>query len=189
MAPCSAYTTLHFPWQAVFFGLLNDLFPSIDPERLVNDSLNACVREVCEDMNLWPDDAFVLKASIISSLNSKRNQLTLVNEIREPIIRDHFTAHILSAIVCFTWCYIIQIGRCFPPRYRNWTSFWLFDTATSLWAKPVRVKVAAGRCSRKPGAAWIRATRLRCATHALAHLPVFSTLLRCYSIQLLVARV
>ena len=47
--------------QAVFFGLLNDLFPSVNPPRLVNDNLNACVREVCEDMNLWPDDAFVLK--------------------------------------------------------------------------------------------------------------------------------
>lgn len=72
MAPRSAYIAFHYPSQAVFFGLLNDLFPSIDPERLVNDSLNACVREVCEDMNLWPDDAFVLKVSVISSLDSKR---------------------------------------------------------------------------------------------------------------------
>lgn len=30
----------------------------------MNDSLNACVREVCEDMNLWPDDAFVLKVKV-----------------------------------------------------------------------------------------------------------------------------
>lgn len=52
--------------QAVFFGLLNDLFPSINPPRLVNDSLNECVREVCEDMNLWPDEAFVLKVSWFS---------------------------------------------------------------------------------------------------------------------------
>lgn len=65
MAPGSACIAFHSPSQAVFFGLLNDLFPSIDPERLVNDSLNACVREVCEDMNLWPDDAFVLKVGFI----------------------------------------------------------------------------------------------------------------------------
>lgn len=63
MALSSGRFTLHSACQAVFFGLLNDLFPSIDPPRLVNDTLNSCVREVCEDMNLWPDDAFVLKVS------------------------------------------------------------------------------------------------------------------------------
>lgn len=66
MAPGFGYFTLHPAYQAVFFGLLNDLFPSIDPPRLVNDSLNFCVREVCEDMNLWPDDAFVLKVSVLA---------------------------------------------------------------------------------------------------------------------------
>lgn len=55
----------------MFFGLLNDLFPSVNPPRLVNDSLNACVREVCEDMNLWPDEAFVLKV-IVSTVQSMR---------------------------------------------------------------------------------------------------------------------
>lgn len=64
MAPRFGCSTFHSAHQAVFFGLLNDLFPSIDPPRLVNDNLNSCVREVCEDMNLWPDDAFVLKVSI-----------------------------------------------------------------------------------------------------------------------------
>ena len=59
--------------QAVFFGLLNDLFPSIDPPRLVNDSLNSCVREVCEDMNLWPDDAFILKVSVAFLYPLKQN--------------------------------------------------------------------------------------------------------------------
>lgn len=44
-------------------GLLNDLFPSVNPPRLVNDKLVSCIREVCEDMNLWPDEAFVLKVS------------------------------------------------------------------------------------------------------------------------------
>lgn len=65
MTPDFACFTLDSVNQAVFFGLLNDLFPSIDPPRLVNDSLNSCVREVCEDMNLWPDDVFVLKVSCI----------------------------------------------------------------------------------------------------------------------------
>ncbi|CAB1104525.1 unnamed protein product [Ectocarpus sp. CCAP 1310/34] len=59
--------------EAVFFGLLNDLFPSINPPRLVNDSLNACVREVCEDMNLWPDEAFVLKISQLDELLAIRH--------------------------------------------------------------------------------------------------------------------
>lgn len=58
-----AWAVIHLLLQAVFFGLLTDLFPSIDPPRLVSDSLNACVREVCEDMNLWPDDALVLKVN------------------------------------------------------------------------------------------------------------------------------
>ncbi|CAM9114065.1 unnamed protein product, partial [Sphacelaria rigidula] len=59
--------------EAVFFGLLNDLFPSINPPRLVNDQLNACVREVSEDMNLWPDDTFVLKVSQLNELLAVRH--------------------------------------------------------------------------------------------------------------------
>ena len=57
-------STFYIAYQAVFFGLLNDLFPSVNPPRLVDDTLNSCVREVCEDMSLWPDDAFVLKVRL-----------------------------------------------------------------------------------------------------------------------------
>lgn len=47
--------------QGIFFGLLNDILPSINSLTPINEELNACAREASEDMNLWPDEAFILK--------------------------------------------------------------------------------------------------------------------------------
>ena len=53
--------------QAAFLAVVNDFFPAVDAPRPVNnslkDGLKDCVQEVCEDMNLWPDNSFVLKVS------------------------------------------------------------------------------------------------------------------------------
>ncbi|CAM9207540.1 unnamed protein product [Chrysoparadoxa australica] len=59
--------------EVVFFGLLNDLFPSLNPERVVNKTLNDCVAEVCEDNGLWPDDNFKLKVCQLDELLAIRH--------------------------------------------------------------------------------------------------------------------
>eukprot|EP01041_Mallomonas_annulata_P001785 gene1785-3464_t len=54
--------------EVVFFGLLKDLFPGIDPPRKVNPELEEQVRIACENLGNWPDDLFRLKVVQIEEL-------------------------------------------------------------------------------------------------------------------------
>ena len=47
--------------EVVFFGLLGDLFPGLNPPRARDETLEANVVKACGEMGLDPDDAFCLK--------------------------------------------------------------------------------------------------------------------------------
>lgn len=54
--------------EVVFFGLLGDLFPGIDPPRKVNPELEEYVRMACIDLKNHPDDVFRLKVVQLEEL-------------------------------------------------------------------------------------------------------------------------
>jgi len=54
--------------EVVFFGLLGDLFPGIDPPRKVNPSLEANVTQACVNLGNHPDDVFRLKCVQLEEL-------------------------------------------------------------------------------------------------------------------------
>lgn len=45
----------------VFFGLLGDLFPNINPPRKQDPELETAVEEACLALKNWPDETFRLK--------------------------------------------------------------------------------------------------------------------------------
>jgi len=45
----------------VFYGLLGDLFPGVDPPRSLDEKLESCVVQACKDLGNDPDDTFRLK--------------------------------------------------------------------------------------------------------------------------------
>ena len=47
--------------QIVFNGLLNDLFPNVDPPRKVDMDLENAVHKACGALHFWPDENFKLK--------------------------------------------------------------------------------------------------------------------------------
>lgn len=54
--------------EVVFFGLLKDLFPELNPPRIVDDDLSECILSACSDMNLVPDPTFMLKVTQLEEL-------------------------------------------------------------------------------------------------------------------------
>ena len=54
--------------EVVFFGLLGDLFPGINPPRKVNPALEDYVTLACENMGNHPDDLFRLKVVQLEEL-------------------------------------------------------------------------------------------------------------------------
>jgi dynein heavy chain, axonemal len=54
--------------EVVFFGLLTDLFPGIDPPRKIDESLEEHVRMACENLGNHPDDLFRLKVVQLEEL-------------------------------------------------------------------------------------------------------------------------
>ena len=54
--------------EVVFFGLLNDLFPGLNPPRVFDEELSDCVGVACEAANLWPDPFFTLKVMQLDEL-------------------------------------------------------------------------------------------------------------------------
>jgi dynein heavy chain len=54
--------------EVVFFGLLNDLFPELNPPRVFDEELSDCVGVACEKANLWPDPFFTLKVMQLDEL-------------------------------------------------------------------------------------------------------------------------
>ena len=47
--------------EVVFFGLLGDLFPGLDPERKRDESLEKYVKQACTNLGNDPDDTFCLE--------------------------------------------------------------------------------------------------------------------------------
>jgi len=45
----------------IFYGLLGDLFPGIDPPRKVDVRFEAVIKEVTVENQLNPDEEFILK--------------------------------------------------------------------------------------------------------------------------------
>jgi dynein heavy chain len=54
--------------EVVFFGLLNDLFPGLNPPRVFDEALSECVSAACEHNGLWPDPFFTLKVMQLDEL-------------------------------------------------------------------------------------------------------------------------
>ena len=54
--------------EVVFFGLLNDLFPDLNPPRVFDEELSECVQKACEETGLWPDPFFTLKVMQLDEL-------------------------------------------------------------------------------------------------------------------------
>uniref|UniRef100_A0A7S2QUS9 Uncharacterized protein n=1 Tax=Triparma pacifica TaxID=91992 RepID=A0A7S2QUS9_9STRA len=54
--------------EVVFFGLLNDLFPGLDPPRVVDEDLGKNVSLSCEQHGLWADETFRLKCLQLEEL-------------------------------------------------------------------------------------------------------------------------
>jgi dynein heavy chain len=54
--------------EVVFFGLLGDLFPGIDPPRKVNPQLEEYVKLACESLGNHPDELFRLKCVQLEEL-------------------------------------------------------------------------------------------------------------------------
>ncbi|CAM9352734.1 unnamed protein product, partial [Phaeothamnion confervicola] len=59
--------------EVVFFGLLGDLFPGLDPPRKVDPELEGYVRSACEKLGNWPDDTFCLKVVQLEELLAIRH--------------------------------------------------------------------------------------------------------------------
>merc|ERR1719482_547572 len=59
--------------EIVFFGLLNDLFPGVDPPRVVDSSLATSIIKAIEESDLWPDEHFTLKVAQLDELLAIRH--------------------------------------------------------------------------------------------------------------------
>eukprot|EP00968_Pinguiococcus_pyrenoidosus_P000337 scaffold23_cov268-Pinguiococcus_pyrenoidosus.AAC.7 len=57
----------------VFFGLLGDLFPGIDPPRSIDDQLESYVTQACHSVGNWPDADFRLKVVQLEELLAIRH--------------------------------------------------------------------------------------------------------------------
>jgi dynein heavy chain len=54
--------------EVVFFGLLNDLFPDLNPPRVFDEELSECIAAACDAHGLWPDPFFTLKVMQLDEL-------------------------------------------------------------------------------------------------------------------------
>jgi len=59
--------------EEVFFGLLGDLFPNMDPPRKINETLEGAVTAACEELGLDADDTFRLKVVQLEELIAIRH--------------------------------------------------------------------------------------------------------------------
>ena len=59
--------------EVVFFGLLGDLFPGIDPPRKCDENFKACVEQACLKLGNDPDKMFCLKVAQLEELLSIRH--------------------------------------------------------------------------------------------------------------------
>ena len=54
-------------------GLLNDLFPGVNPPRVVDSSLATSIIKAIEESDLWPDEHFTLKVAQLDELLAIRH--------------------------------------------------------------------------------------------------------------------
>ena len=59
--------------EIIFFGLLGDLFPGLDPPRQVDKELEGCVVKACDSLALDPHPTFVLKVVQLDELLAIRH--------------------------------------------------------------------------------------------------------------------
>ena len=59
--------------EVVFFGLLRDLFPGIDPPRKVDPDLDTACRNACAARKVWPEDSFLRKTIELEELLAIRH--------------------------------------------------------------------------------------------------------------------
>jgi dynein heavy chain, axonemal len=57
----------------VFFGLLGDLFPGIDPPRKRDMRFEGIIEDVCKESKLYPEPEFILKIVQLSELLAIRH--------------------------------------------------------------------------------------------------------------------
>jgi dynein heavy chain len=57
----------------IFFGLLGDLFPGIDPPRKRDMALEDCIAQACDERGLWKDEYFQRKCVELSELMAIRH--------------------------------------------------------------------------------------------------------------------
>jgi dynein heavy chain len=66
--------------EVIFFGLLNDLFPGLNPPRVFDEELSECVSIACEGAGLWPDPFFTLKVMQLDELLDIRHCVFVMGE-------------------------------------------------------------------------------------------------------------
>jgi len=59
--------------EIIFFGLLRDLFPGVDPPRNTDATVEEGVRQACAARKMWPDDGFVRKIVELDELLAIRH--------------------------------------------------------------------------------------------------------------------
>ena len=64
--------------EPIFFGLLGDLFPGLDPPRKIDPNLKAALVETCEKLQLWPDTDYIDRCMQLAELLSIRHCVFLL---------------------------------------------------------------------------------------------------------------
>jgi dynein heavy chain, axonemal len=66
--------------EVVFFGLLKDLFPGIDPPRKVDPDLDTACRNACAARKIWPDEGYLRKCIELEELLAIRHCVFVMGE-------------------------------------------------------------------------------------------------------------
>jgi dynein heavy chain len=64
--------------MVIFMGLLNDLFPGVDPPRKRDMEFEEVIRSTAAEMRLTPEDDFVLRVVQLSELLAIRHCVFLM---------------------------------------------------------------------------------------------------------------
>jgi dynein heavy chain, axonemal len=64
--------------EVVFFGLLNDLFPGLNPPQVIDNLLDTCAQRACQEMGMWPEESFRMKVLQLDELLAIRHCVFLI---------------------------------------------------------------------------------------------------------------
>ena len=64
--------------EPIFYGLLGDLFPGLDPPRKIDPNLQAALIESCEKLQLWPDTDYIDRCMQLAELLTIRHCVFLL---------------------------------------------------------------------------------------------------------------